>query len=70
MLYVTEFFSIKLNLFFFSKPLVLEAKEGFVYKYVHALDVEDFDILSHIDDCINFIDDGRKSGGILVHWYI
>lgn len=60
---------IKMVFFFFSKPLTLEAKAGFVYKYIHALDEEDFDLLSHFDDCIEFIDDGRKAGGVLIHWY-
>jgi len=55
--------------FFFSKPLTLEDKAGFGYKYIHALDEEDFDLLSHFDDCVEFIDDGRKAGGVFVHWY-
>ncbi|KAK2140871.1 hypothetical protein LSH36_1222g00009 [Paralvinella palmiformis] len=51
-----------------SKPLTLEAKEGFTYKHVYALDDIDTDLLTKLEECNQFIDEGRQSGGILVHW--
>lgn len=51
-----------------SKPLSLDAREGFVYLHVFALDVESFDLLRELDTCVQFIDSGRKAGAVLVHW--
>jgi hypothetical protein len=42
-----------------------------LFKY-HVVEVEDMaesDLKSHFDTCIDFIDEGRKAGGCLVHWY-
>mgnify|MGYP001546865505 CR=1 FL=1 len=51
-----------------AKPLTREGTDGVKYKYVHALDMITMDLLSHFESCIEFIDKGRKEGGILVHW--
>jgi dual specificity phosphatase 12 len=50
-----------------SKPLSVEARHGFIYLHVHALDTNDFDLLRELDTCIQFIDEGRKNGAVLVH---
>ena len=40
----------------------------FVYKHVPMTDLPNTDILSLLDECFSFIDDGRKSGGkVFVH---
>ena len=54
--------------FFFRKPLPIQNHEAFIYKYVHALDIDTADLLSHFEECIEFIDKGRESGGVIVHW--
>jgi hypothetical protein len=54
--------------FLFSKPLTMEAHEGFTYKYVNATDSFEVDLLSHLDDCNTFIAQAREAGGVLVHW--
>ena len=41
---------------------------GFSYKYVHAFDMENEDLLSHLEDSLTFIDEGCKSGAVFVHW--
>ncbi len=51
-----------------AKPLKKEAVEKYCYKYIHALDMDSTDLLSHFQECIDFIEDGRKQGGVLVHW--
>ena len=37
---------------------------------MRAFDVESEDLLSHLEDCLAFIDEGCKSGGVFVHWYV
>ena len=54
--------------FICSKPLSLDAREGFVYLHVFALDDESFDLLREFDTCVQFIDSGRNNGAVLVHW--
>ncbi|KAL0537916.1 hypothetical protein IC582_026907 [Cucumis melo] len=41
----------------------------FVCKVVGVLDTREADIKQHFDDCFNFIDEGRQSGGVLVHCF-
>ncbi len=41
---------------------------GFTYKYVHAFDVDTEDLLSHLEDCLAFMEEGCRAGGVLVHW--
>ena len=59
-------------LFFFSfygsAPLPTKQHEGFVYRHVHALDEETYDLLSKFNDCLQFVEEGRQAGGVLVHW--
>lgn len=52
-----------------SKPLPSSAREGLNYLYVHCLDLESFDLLTHIPECLEFIDEGRRSGAVLVHCF-
>lgn len=40
---------------------------NFVYKNIEILDVPEFDIRLHFDECFQFIDEGRKDGCVLVH---
>jgi len=54
--------------FICSKPLSLDAREGFVYFHVFALDTENFDLLRELETCVQFIDSGRRCGAVLVHW--
>ncbi|XP_071948146.1 dual specificity protein phosphatase 19-like [Antedon mediterranea] len=39
----------------------------FVYKHVELLDLPETDLTSCLDECIEFIDEGRKDGCTLVH---
>ncbi|XP_023515308.1 dual specificity protein phosphatase 1-like [Cucurbita pepo subsp. pepo] len=41
----------------------------FVYKVVGVVDTRDADIKQHFDDCFNFIEEGRQSGGVLIHCF-
>jgi hypothetical protein len=37
-----------------------------------VVEIDDWEaenLLSTFDTCLNFIDEGIKSGGVLVHWY-
>ncbi|ELU15396.1 hypothetical protein CAPTEDRAFT_176337 [Capitella teleta] len=50
------------------RPLPLADREAFTYKFVHALDMENVDLLSKISACVEFIESGRTSGGtVMVH---
>jgi len=52
------------------KPLSIESRNGFDYLFVHALDLDNFDLLSQFENCLEFIDVGRKAdGAVLVHCY-
>lgn len=42
--------------------------QAFTYKSVELMDSEEEDLLTHIESSVNFIDEGRESGGVLVHW--
>ena len=39
----------------------------FTYKVIPAYDLPSFKLASYFDECINFIDEGRKVGKVLVH---
>ena len=54
--------------FICSKPLSLDAREGFVYLHIFALDDESFDLLRELDNSIQFIDSARNCGAVIVHW--
>ncbi len=41
---------------------------GFSYKYVHAFDMDTEDLLSHLEECLEFVKEGCEKGGVLVHW--
>jgi dual specificity phosphatase 12 len=40
-----------------------------ILKHVQCLDQLQADLLSHLDECIHFIEKGLKNGRVLVHWY-
>lgn len=50
------------------KPLPDDVTQLFETKFVEAEDVESFDILSHLEECLEFIDEGIRRGGVLIHW--
>ena len=52
------------------QPLRKDVTDLFCYKFIHALDMESQDLLSHFEDAIAFIDEGRAAGGVLVHWWV
>ncbi len=31
-------------------------------------DLPNYNIFQHFDECVQWIDEGRKQGGVLVHW--
>ena len=37
-------------------------------KHIQCLDQLQADLLSHLDECIQFIENGLKNGKVLVHW--
>ncbi|KAI0230981.1 Dual specificity protein phosphatase 12 [Lamellibrachia satsuma] len=49
------------------KPISREWRESFEYQYISAMDEQEMDLLSRFEECIQFIADGRKIGGVLVH---
>ncbi len=53
---------------FYSQPLSTECRKDFVDMFIHALDIENMDLLQSFKEAIKFIEDGRQAGGILVHW--
>ncbi|KAK7095589.1 dual specificity protein phosphatase 12-like [Littorina saxatilis] len=50
-----------------DRPLPAQLVEGFRYKHVYALDLYDTDLLTDLEDCLTFVEDGRQHGGVLVH---
>ncbi|ESO89447.1 hypothetical protein LOTGIDRAFT_125232 [Lottia gigantea] len=52
------------------RPLCQETTDKFTTKYIHAMDLEDTDLLTYIDECNSFIDDGLVKGGVLVHCFV
>ena len=51
-----------------GKPLPITAHEGLQYKFVHALDMNDNDLLQHFNECCVFINSSRQNdGNVLVH---
>ncbi|XP_013410303.1 dual specificity protein phosphatase 12 [Lingula anatina] len=49
------------------KPLPTTQQMTFQCKFIHALDDPETDLLSYFEECIQFIEDGVKMGGVLVH---
>lgn len=41
-----------------------------IIKHIQCLDQLEADILSHLDECIRFIERGIENGRVLVHWYL
>ncbi|XP_006816762.1 dual specificity protein phosphatase 12-like [Saccoglossus kowalevskii] len=56
---ITHVLSIEL-----VKPQV---SSDFVHKFVHLMDEEEYDLLSKFPECISFVKEGIKKGGVLVH---
>ncbi|XP_071111624.1 dual specificity protein phosphatase 12-like [Haliotis cracherodii] len=52
-----------------DRPLLQEITCHFSCKYVHGLDLQDTDLLTYFDECVEFINEGRNKGGILVHCF-
>ena len=44
--------------------------QDFIYLTIEMLDDSTQNILAHYTECEKFIDQGRASGTVLVHWYI
>ncbi|KAL6188717.1 hypothetical protein ACLB2K_040108 [Fragaria x ananassa] len=42
----------------------------FVYKVFHVADKESTDLKQHFDECFNFIEEAKRSGGVLVHCFV
>lgn len=38
------------------------------YKLIEAWDVDSQDLYQHFEECVEFIKEGRESGGVVVHW--
>jgi hypothetical protein len=51
-----------------EKKLHEDWSQYFQYKCVQCYDLVVTDLLSHFEDCFEFIEDGRKKGGVIVHW--
>ncbi|CAD5122482.1 DgyrCDS10905 [Dimorphilus gyrociliatus] len=49
------------------KPIPIEYREDFEYKWVHAIDTPSQDLLFHFQECIDFIESGRQLGATLIH---
>jgi hypothetical protein len=43
--------------------------QDFTYHRIEIADLANSDLISHFHTCTKFIDEGMKSGGVLVHWY-
>lgn len=51
-----------------DRSLPISIQNQFTCKFVKVFDVPDEDLLSHFEDCLRFIDEGRDNGtGVLVH---
>ncbi|XP_025112847.1 dual specificity protein phosphatase 12-like [Pomacea canaliculata] len=50
-----------------DRPLLAELVEGFKYKFIYALDLYDTDLLQDMEECLEFIEQGRQEGSVLVH---
>lgn len=42
--------------------------DDFTYKLVKILDSADVRIVDHLNECFEFIENGRNNGKVLVHW--
>ncbi|KAM5569281.1 dual specificity protein phosphatase 1-like [Rosa sericea] len=42
----------------------------FVYKVLNVVDKESTDLKQHFDECFNYIEEGKRSGGVLVHCFV
>ena len=52
-----------------NEPLDPAEENGnFLLKHVKCLDEPEGDLLSHLDDCIEFIQERVKNSKVLVHW--
>ena len=58
------------NILTIESELLHPAEENgnFLLKQVKCLNEPEADLLSHLDDCIEFIQEGVKSSKVLVHW--
>ncbi|KAL9237600.1 hypothetical protein vseg_012128 [Gypsophila vaccaria] len=42
----------------------------FTYKVIEVADREETDLAQYFDECIDFIDEAKRSGGVLVHCFV
>ncbi|KMT15476.1 hypothetical protein BVRB_3g058320 isoform B [Beta vulgaris subsp. vulgaris] len=42
----------------------------FTYKIIQVADREDTDLAQYFDECVEFIDEAKRSGGVLVHCFV
>ncbi len=52
-----------------NKQCSLGHKQDFICKQLPVLDTKVEDLLSLFESSIEFINEGRSQGGVLVHWY-
>nr|KAG5703062.1 hypothetical protein BaRGS_016223 [Batillaria attramentaria] len=51
-----------------DRPLHKEHVSDFTYKFVYALDMEVHNLLPNLEECLEFVEQGRREGTVLVHW--
>ncbi|XP_019154819.1 PREDICTED: dual specificity protein phosphatase 1-like isoform X4 [Ipomoea nil] len=53
-----------------ARALAPAHPNDFTYKVIAVLDREDVEISQYFDECFNFIEEGKRVGGVLVHCYM
>nr|XP_006817535.1 PREDICTED: dual specificity protein phosphatase 12-like [Saccoglossus kowalevskii] len=51
------------------EPLEIHSN-NFTYNFIQVADLPDKDLLSHFPECIAFIEDGIRKGGVMVHCFM
>ena len=55
---------------FRANDKILNNRQDFTYLVIHAMDVDHENLKQHFATCIEFIDKGKETGKVLVHWYV
>jgi len=50
-----------------ARSLTMAFQNEIKYKYIDLLDWEEEDIYQHFESCLEFIEEGRKNGAVLIH---
>lgn len=50
-----------------DQPLHADKVSDFTYKFVYTLDMEVHNLLQNLQECLDFVEQGRKEGTVLVH---